>query len=273
MAGTLRGARIQSKKMRVAPKRSYYAKKKAEGRMLSRFKNLMFRAQEKKMAVEYSSVIQVGQVSTNTSGHYVFDATPTTVQGNGYGNRAGDEILVSGVRFKIQAWGQSGFKQNAKLKFVLFGVRQSSNNTGTTTTVANAFNLGWLPNPNIVSGYATNVYDFQAQPDARYWNKNYVQLKEVVFDVPAPTYSGEVPTVDCSFGLKFKKPWKVTYDAGGSTAASATYGQLGLAILMDSGNAGGANNTAFPTQLPVWNNSTGVNLTLAEFAYFTDATN
>lgn len=261
-----------AQKRTYAP-RSYAGKKKAEGRLLSKFRNLMFRAQEKKMAVEYSSTIQVGQVSTNSSGHYVFDATPTTVQGNGYGNRAGDEILVSGVRFKIQAWGQSSFKQNAKLKFVLFGVRQSSNSTGTTTSVANAFNLGWLPNPNILSGYAVNVYDFQAQPDARYWNKNYVQLKEIEFDVPPPTYSGEVSSVDCSFGLKFKKPWKVTYDAGGTTAASATYGQLGLAILMDNGNCGGGNNTAFTTQLPIATNSTGVNLTIAEFAYFTDATN
>lgn len=264
-------------------KRSSFSKKRPSRRLnkkaykkrkivkVEKFKNQLVRAVDKCLAVEYENVIQIGQVSTNASGDFVYDATPVTQQGNAYGNRRGDEILITGQVFKFQIWGQSALNHAGKIKLILFGVRQPANNTGSSTSVANVFHSVYLPNPNILQNYSVNVYDTESQKDPRYYKNQMIPIREMTINMPPPQYSGQVIQKTVTMKVKYRKPWRVSYTPGGTTAAACQYGQIVLAIVTDSGNCGGANNTVFPTVIPVSGNSTGYNMTFSQWSYWVDA--
>lgn len=265
--------RFRSKVSRKRPSRRLNKKlyKKRKAHSLRRFKTKIAQAVDKAVAVEYLQTVQVGQCSNNASGDYVYDATPVTVQGNGYGNRRGDEILVTGQVFKFQIWGQSGIAHQGRIRFILFGVRQPANNTGASTSVASVFHSAYLPNPNLLQTYAVNVYDFESQKDPRYYKNMFVPIREMVVTMPAPQYSGQIVTKTFEMKVKYRKPWRVSYSPVGTTAAACEFGQIVLAIVTDSGNCGGANNTLFTSAIPSPLNSTGYNLTMSQWSYFTDA--
>lgn len=265
-----RKAPYRARKPTLRAKKSY-RKHKAISK-ITRFRNMMVRSVQKKEITAYiGSAVQVGQVSTNSSGDYVIDCTPITTQGSAFGNRIGDEIWVTGMRFKFQFWGQSGNNHGGIVKFIFFGVRQPSN-AGSTTNISAVFHNAYDPNPfALQASGGTSIWDTTAELDPRANRAYFIPIRTVTKRLYPTQYAGQTVPQEFNIGLKFKKPWKVSYFPGANTFAGVDQGQIGCAVVCDCGNAGGANNTNLVAVIPITANSTGWNFNFSQYAYFVDA--
>lgn len=184
----------------------------------------LINAEKKRLNINNSgSVGSIGQVSANTSGHYLQDITPLPAQGSGYNQRTGNSIKWTSSYFDIQIRGQSALSSPVKGRIYFFKVKGTP--YGTVSNV-----MGQFIAPNTFIGDQT-IYDMYSQRQPDYF-KNFQPLLTKRFKIPADNITGQAMITSLRFGMKVQGHVKWSTD---NTTLSE--GQVIMLIVVDNGNS------------------------------------
>jgi hypothetical protein len=204
-----------------------------------------------------SDSIAFGQVKGNSSGFFSMDCTCYPPQGGGESQRIGNDITHTSMRASFQVNQQANLtgKINMKIWVLQIVGNPQSNPAGLATVLFN-------PNP-FTNG---TIYDYHSTIDNNYF-RNVRVLGTKKISIGDDRYSGQRLHNTYQFGLKFKKPIKVSFSADGSVSTPA--GSVYLYIMCDGGNCDSA-TTSTISNLPHTTVSTGLTLNYNILHYYTD---
>lgn len=225
---------------------------------------------EKKEIGMYTAGLTVGQVTVSagglaSSGHYMSTIfTPSPSNGTTDTTRIGDEITLTGMYNELQFVQQTN--TTIKLKGRVYIVSPRLGSSYASATIDKFLN----PNAILYSANGQIIYDYMSSRQMDNI-KNWRVLRSMNFSVSsdlASTTQKMISTVKC--GLKFKKPWKVRYDAAGNVAE----GQLFMIVVTDCGNvssnAFSGAGTGSTLGIPVVDTLSGLTLNYYSKAYYVD---
>lgn len=225
---------------------------------------------EKKEIGMYATGLSVGQISVSagglvSSGHYMSTLfTPSPSNGNTDTTRIGDEISLTGMYNELQFIQQSN--ANIKIRGKIYIVSPRLGSSYATATIDKFLN----PNAILYSANLQTVFDYTSSRQMDNF-KNWRVLRTKNFSVSsdlASTTQRMVSTIKC--GMKFKKPWKIRYDAAGNVSE----GQLYMIVVTDTGNvssnAPSGSGTGSTTGIPITDTLSGLSLNYFSKAYFID---
>lgn len=197
----------------------------------------------------------VGQLSANTSGHYVADITPLPASGAGFQQRTGASIKLTSAFMKFQFYSQSN--TSACIKGKIFFVRSRGN----PVTPSTEFPLLVMPNDWIFSLNSVNVYDSNSRKNSDYFGRSKV-IRIVPFTIKPDSLTSQVSITDVT--IKWKMNEHVRYLQDSTTV---TDGQLWMYIVCDNGNSGSVSTL---NGVPILTTLTGLNFNYNLCWYYVD---
>lgn len=210
---------------------------------------------EKKRFYQQNTGQVVGQVSGNSSGHYLIDLTPGLTQGTGFQNRVGNSVKLHSSFISFQFTGQTNTASGIRLKIQLVKVVGAC-----YSTISGVMSKFINPNQFLTGTF----YDMTSSRDPDYF-KNFKILSTKYVGIQPDAISGQIETKYVNMGVKYKNH-HIRYEEDTSTV---TMGQIFLIITADRGNCNlsTANTT---TGVPIQSALTGLNFSYAHTHYFYD---
>lgn len=190
----------------------------------------MVNAEKKRLEVPQTTAQAVGQISTNSSGHFLLDFTPVIAQGTGYNQRTGNSVKWHSSFLDLQFIQQ--VNQISRMRFKIQLVKVVGLPYSTMSNVMGKF---IEPTAFVTGG---TIYDYNSPRNPDYF-RDFVVLRTVYATMKADSTTGDSAIVRKKIGIKFKDH-HIKTDLNTSTL---TQGQVFLLITCDQGNCGGSVST------------------------------
>ncbi|MEO5351376.1 MAG: hypothetical protein H7836_17300 [Magnetococcus sp. YQC-3] len=187
-----------------------------------------------KKRFRYASSAQqaVSQVSGNASGHWVFDMTPTPVQGASLSQRNGASVKLHSTYAKFQFYQQGSATGPIRLRMYAILVK------GDPAPLATVTNEFLAPNQWIFNQNTVLIRDYNSQRNPDFYG-DYKVLGTKNMTIRPDSFSGQTQIRDMVMKLKYNrgKGHHLRWDGDTNTLSG---GQLVLLCVADSGNQSGA---------------------------------
>ena len=199
----------------------------------------MINVEKKQFNNTTTQSLGISQLNANSSGHQIFDITPTPVVGTSSTTRNGDSIKVVSAYHKFVFYQQANTVNTTRYIIEYFLVKGKAN-ASPSGLISDLFK----PNRMLQQGAVTGtVYDYNSDRVQEGF-KNYVLLKRRRFNLAADNYSGLTNTKEVIIKLQFKN-YHIRFQQGTNTPDN---GQILCVVRADLGN---------------WNNATASTLSNA----------
>lgn len=253
-----RYAKRVARKVGRAIKRRYYRGGKVNVKRIARdvtFLKSVLNPEKKRFLINNTSNTPVGQVNGNSSGHLIFDVTPTPAVGIGYQQRNGASIRVHSAYFQFQLYDQTATSAPVRVKMMLFSVK------GTPQTPANIPAQLLTPTP-FVTGASVYDYNSAYNPD---FMKQYKMIKCWKRTLEPDQVSGQRIIKDITVPLKFRNR-HIRFNADSQQISD---GQMILLVVLDNGNMS-ATTASTLTNIPQTAVNTGLSVNYNLLYYYYD---
>lgn len=190
----------------------------------------MINVEKKQFNNTTTQALGVAQVVGNSSGHQIFDITPTPTIGTSSTTRNGDSIKVVSAYHKFVFYQQANNVNQTRyiIEYFLVKGRANSSPQGLISDIYKPNRmLGIAPS----GGVTGTVYDYNSDRLQEGF-KNYVLLKRKRFSLAADNYSGLNNTKEIAIKLQFKN-YHIKYQTGTNVPDC---GQILCVVRADLGN-------------------------------------
>lgn len=219
-------------KKKPAPKKRGY-KRRPTSTLVKRVNRLAQMVQqhrpEKKHLEEYiTSQRSFGQINNTTSGHDLFEVTPSLSIGTGSNQRVGKQVNLCSLSMRFQFYQQTNTVGPRNIHIYLIRI------IGTQ-----AFDISEFLRYNQFfynNNAGTIVYDTNCSRNQAYY-KTFRVLAHRKCYLKQDSENSQTTVKNYNLGLKFKKPLRLEYGSG----TSVDQDRLQLLLLADAGNKGGTN--------------------------------
>lgn len=190
----------------------------------------MVNAEKKRIDVPQTTGQAIGQISTNSSGHYLLDLTPVVAQGTGYNQKTGNSFKWHSSFLDFQFIQQVNQISRMRLKIQIVKVIGLP-----YSTISNVMGKFIEPTAFVTGG---TIYDYNSPRNPDYF-KNFQVLRTAYATIQPDQITGDSQIKRLKLGLKLRDH-HVKTDLNTTTL---TEGQVFLLITADQGNCGGTTST------------------------------
>lgn len=199
----------------------------------------------------------LAQVSHNSTGHTLFEITPTPSQGTGNGGRVGSSISLRSFHLRLNMWQQSDTVSPINMRFYIVQTRN-----GESLDISKFLQY----NKYLYAQNSVAIYDLQSQRDPDYFNDiKVIRSKAVRMKTDAFDNCREIKSfsLSCNFGRNGKH---IRFNDNGNTPSNTRLWFVGVA---DNGNCSQANASTLAGVINTGAN-TGIIFNIDMCHYFID---